>query len=138
MLHIGQTTDQTPHGGESFEAVGEDFRTLERGSEVINADVLDAWFDPSPGVIEVLHRFLPFLLRTSPPVDARGLVNAIAHARGIPSDCILPGGGSSDLIFACLPRLASRAKRALILDPTYGEYKHIFENVVKVETKLFA
>jgi histidinol-phosphate/aromatic aminotransferase/cobyric acid decarboxylase-like protein len=133
MRHIGQTT----HGGQSFEAIGEDFRTLERGSEVVNADVLDAWFDPSPRVIERLHEFLPFLLRTSPPVDACGLVNAIANARCIPADCILPGGGSSDLIFACLPRLASGAKSVLILDPTYGEYQHVFENVLKVETKLF-
>ncbi len=126
------------HGGQSFEAIGEDFRTLERASDVVTADVLDAWFDPSPRVIERLQRFLPFLLRTSPPVDARGLVNAIAHARGVPAECVLPGGGSSDLIFACLPRLGSHLKTALILDPTYGEYKHVFEDVLNIETKLFA
>jgi histidinol-phosphate/aromatic aminotransferase/cobyric acid decarboxylase-like protein len=125
------------HGGQSFEAIGEDFQTLECASEVVNADVLDAWFDPSPRVLQKLCQFLPLLLRTSPPVDARGLVNAIADARGIPADCILPGGGSSDLIFSCLPRLAKEVRSVLILDPTYGEYKHIFESVLKLETKLF-
>ena len=59
------------HGGKSFEAIGEDFGALEHAEEVVNADVLDAWFEPSPRVIEKLVRFLPFLLRTSPPVHAR-------------------------------------------------------------------
>jgi hypothetical protein len=81
------------HGGQSFEAIGEDFQTLDRAADVINADVLDAWFDPSPRVVERLREFLPFVLRTSPPVDARGLAEAVARARGIPAECILPGGG---------------------------------------------
>src|SRR5215469_12272124 len=92
------------HGGKSFEAIGEDLQTLERHTEIINADVLDAWFDPSPRVIERLNRFLPFLLRSSPPVHARGLVQAVARARGVAEECVLAGGGSSDLIFTCLPR----------------------------------
>jgi hypothetical protein len=71
---------------------------LERHEEVINADVLDAWFDPSPRVLERLREFLPFLVRTSPPVAARRL-GAIAQARGIPEESILTGSGSSDLIF---------------------------------------
>jgi len=112
MLHIGQTLAQTVHGGQSFEAIGEDFRTLERGCEVISADVLDAWFDPSPRVIERLQRFLPFLLRTSPPVDARGLVNAIACARGIRAECVLPGTCAPE--FAIEP--ANRVNTKLLLE----------------------
>src|ERR1035437_1415298 len=37
---------------------------------------------------------------------------------------ILPGAGSSSLIFACLPVLIDRGARVLVLDPMYGEYAH--------------
>jgi len=39
------------HGGAFFQAIGPGFESLERSQEIINADVLDAWFPPSPGVI---------------------------------------------------------------------------------------
>jgi histidinol-phosphate/aromatic aminotransferase/cobyric acid decarboxylase-like protein len=117
------------HGGKSFEAIGENFQDLDRTAHVINADVLDAWFDPSPRVLSKLQQYLPFLVRTSPPVYSSGLVAAIAHTRGIPADCILTGGGSSDLIFTCLPRLNS-IQKVMILDPMYGEYSHVIETVM--------
>jgi hypothetical protein len=97
--------DETFHGGKSFEAIGEDFRQLELADIVVNADVLDAWFDPSPSVVEKIRYFLPFLTRTSPPIYAGGMVSAIARSRGVAEDCILTGGGSSDLIFTCFPHL---------------------------------
>lgn len=125
------------HGGKSFEAIGEDFQNLSRADAIINADVLDAWFDPSPRVIEKLRSFLPFLIRTSPPVYAAGLKAALAHWGNVPPDCILTGGGSSDLIFTCLPRLCCKSARAIILDPMYGEYAHVLENVLDMETIRF-
>jgi hypothetical protein len=79
------------HGGKSFEAIGEDFQHLDRATQVINADVLDAWFDPFPCVLSKIRDYLPFLVRTSPPVYSSGLVTAIAHARGIPLGSILMG-----------------------------------------------
>jgi histidinol-phosphate aminotransferase len=125
------------HGGKFFEAIGVDFSALERSADVINADVLDAWFDPSPRVIEKLTRFLPFLARTSPPVRACGLTAAIARVRGVKQDHVLAGGGSSDLIFTCLPRLIEPRRKALILDPMYGEYRHVFETVMGLEVARF-
>jgi histidinol-phosphate/aromatic aminotransferase/cobyric acid decarboxylase-like protein len=125
------------HGGKSFEAIGEDFRHLDRAGQVINADVLDAWFDPSPRVLSTLQHHLPFVIRTSPPVYSRGLVAAIARARGIPSDCILTGAGSSDLIFTCLPRLQAQLRRIMILDPMYGEYRHVIETVLDAQVIRF-
>jgi histidinol-phosphate aminotransferase len=126
------------HGGKSFEAIGEDFQHLDRATQVINADVLDAWFDPSPCVLSKIRDYLPFLVRTSPPAYSGGLVTAIAHARGIPLDSILIGGGSSDLIFTCLPRLASPLQKVMILDPMYGEYRHLIDallsaNIIRFE-----
>ncbi|HEY3443857.1 MAG TPA: histidinol-phosphate transaminase [Paludibaculum sp.] len=115
------------HGGAFFEAIGVDLRHLERASEVISADVLDAWFDPSPRVVETLRQNLAFLLRTSPPNHAEGFVTEIAARRGVPEECILPGSGSSTLLFTCLPRLLKPGVRALALAPMYSEYEHIVE-----------
>jgi histidinol-phosphate/aromatic aminotransferase/cobyric acid decarboxylase-like protein len=118
------------HGGAFYQAIGEDFRNLERSRQVINADVLDAWFDPAPAVLAVLQERLPWILKTSPPTQASGMRHAIATARGLPPATILPGGGSSDLIFLALGRLLSRGNRVLILDPMYGEYSHVLERVI--------
>jgi len=118
------------HGGAFFDAIGPRFDRLHRVSEVINADVLDAWFPPAPGVLEAVAEHLPWLLRTSPPTGGEGLVEAIAAARGVPPTSILPGAGSSDLIFRALPRWLNRASRVLLLDPTYGEYAHVLEKVI--------
>ena len=118
------------HGGAFFKAIGEEFNTLERKEAVINADVLDAWFPPSPRVIAALKANLAWLLRTSPPTGCEGLVEHIARARGVKPMNILPGGGSSDLIFRAMPHWLSRTSHALILDPTYGEYAHVLEKVI--------
>lgn len=121
------------HGGRFFDAIGTDFHNLERADDVISADVLDAWFDPSPRVITRLREHLPFLSRTSPPAHADGLVRAISCVRGVPVANLCVGGGSSQLIFTCLPALLSEASRVLILDPMYGEYAHVLENVLHCE-----
>ena len=118
------------HGGEFFTAVGEEFDALERREEIINADVLDAWFPPSPKVTATLSEHLPWLLRTSPPTGCEGLVRVIAHTRGVPPECILPGAGSSDLIYRALRQWLQPGSRVLILDPTYGEYPHVLEGVI--------
>ncbi|MEO6917367.1 MAG: GNAT family N-acetyltransferase, partial [Chitinophagaceae bacterium] len=62
------------HGGSFFKAIGEDLQHLDRSNEIINADVLDAWFPPSPKVLEAFGENLSFLLKTSPPTHAEGLV----------------------------------------------------------------
>src|SRR5206468_2656531 len=59
----------------------------------------DDWFPPSPRVIAALQEHLPWLLRTSPPAACEGLVRTIARVRGVTPDSVLPGGGSSELIF---------------------------------------
>jgi len=65
---------QAYHGGAFFDAIGNDFSTLENSTKVISADVLDAWFDPSPKVIEKVRQYLSFALRTSPPTHCEGLI----------------------------------------------------------------
>src|SRR5215471_1988617 len=118
------------HGGAFFKAIGEGFESLERKDTIINADVLDAWFPPSPRVTTALNAHLEWLLRTSPPTGCEGLISHIAAARGVKPMNILPGGGSSDLIFRAMPHWLSRASNALLLDSTYGEYAHVLEQVI--------
>jgi histidinol-phosphate/aromatic aminotransferase/cobyric acid decarboxylase-like protein/GNAT superfamily N-acetyltransferase len=119
------------HGGSFFSAIGERFEDLGRRHTIINADVLDAWFPPSPKVWVALERHLPWLLRTSPPTGGEGLIATLARTRGLRTECILPGAGSSALIFLAFRHWLNRASRALILDPTYGEYAHVLERVVR-------
>lgn len=118
------------HGGAFFGAIGDRFDALERRHDIINADVLDAWFPPAPGVTATLTEHLPWLLRTSPPTDCAGLVATIAAARGVHPDNLLPGAGSSDLIFRAFRHWLTPDSRVLILDPTYGEYAHVLEKVI--------
>ena len=53
------------HGGAFFTAIGEEFDHLEARSGIVNADVLDAWFPPSPRVVEAIRRDLPWLLQSA-------------------------------------------------------------------------
>jgi histidinol-phosphate/aromatic aminotransferase/cobyric acid decarboxylase-like protein/GNAT superfamily N-acetyltransferase len=123
-------TEACRHGGDSFEAIGEDFNDLGRSTKIINADVLDAWFPPSPKAVAALQQHLPFLMRTSPPTGCGGFVRAIARARGLPLDCIVPAAGSSELIFLAFREWLKPDSRVLLLDPSYGEYGHVTEHVV--------
>ena len=118
------------HGGMFFKAVGEKFENLENSQTIINADVLDAWFPPSPRVLAAVREHLPWLLQTSPPTACEGLVETIAEVRGLVPENILPGSGSSDLIFRALCHWLKPSSHALILDPSYGEYAHVLERVI--------
>lgn len=119
------------HGGAFFTAIGDEFERLDRSASIINADVLDAWFPPSPRVLLALHDHLPWLLRTSPPTGCEGMIRTIARMRGVDARCVLPGAGSSSLIFLALREWLSRSSRVLLLDPTYGEYAHVLEKVIR-------
>jgi histidinol-phosphate/aromatic aminotransferase/cobyric acid decarboxylase-like protein len=119
------------HGGASFAAIGEDLTHLERARAVITADVLDAWFDPAPEVLELLREHLVFLLKSSPPSHAEGFVGEVAMRRGLPPGSVLPGAGSSSLLFACLPRLLEAGRPVMVLEPMYSEYEHIAGTLMK-------
>jgi histidinol-phosphate/aromatic aminotransferase/cobyric acid decarboxylase-like protein len=133
MQEEARVVGKTYHGGAFWDAIGADFAALDRRDDVISADVLDAWFNPSPKVVAKIAEFLPFALKTSPPTQCEGLIAAIAETRGVPRRHILVGGGSSDLMFAIFPHLLQRDDRVLILDPMYGEYAHILEHVIGLQ-----
>jgi histidinol-phosphate/aromatic aminotransferase/cobyric acid decarboxylase-like protein len=125
------------HGGAFFGAIGESLRSLERADEVISADVLDAWYDPSPRVISALAEHLPWLIKTSPPTHGDGLREVIAEQRGISAESVLLGAGTSSLMFLAFPQLIDAGDRVLVFDPSYGEYAHLVENVVGGELVRF-
>lgn len=125
------------HGGSFFKAIGEDLQSLQAAKTVINADVLDAHFPPSPQVVNAVGEHLSWLLQTSPPTHAEGLVQKIAAVRKIPTACILPGAGSSNLIFLALRSFLNKSSRVLIIDPCYGEYIHVLEKVIQCRVTRF-
>ena len=127
---IGIPADFSPdafHGGASHAQIGVSAAAPARAAQLVCADVLDAWFPPSPRVIHVLNQQPDWLARTSPPAVPTDLMEAIGAARGIPAAAIVVGAGLSDLIFRALPRLVSRGSRVLLVEPQYGEYRHVLE-----------
>ena len=125
------------HGGSFFKDIGEDLQTLTKAKEIINADVLDAWFPPSPKILQALQENLSWLIKTSPPTHAEGLIKIIAEVRGVNENTILPGAGSSDLIFLALRSLLNKTSKVLIIDPCYGEYIHVLEQVIQCNVTRF-
>ncbi|MDI9639399.1 hypothetical protein QPK87_19160 [Kamptonema cortianum] len=118
------------HGGSFFKAIGEDLRDLSVAPDVISADVLDAWYDPSPNVIHRIQEHLPWLIKTSPPTHGDGLRQTIAETRGVPIESIVLGSGTSSLLYLALPNLLASDDTLVILDPSYGEYAHIGQTVI--------
>ncbi len=118
------------HGGVSINAVGVRLDKLEGRKNVINADVLDAWFPPAPAVREILEKNLDWVIKTSPPTHSEGLREVIGEVRGVSAHCILPGAGSSNLIFLAFRKWLNQGSRVLIFDPTYGEYSYILEKII--------
>ena len=58
-------------------------------------------------------------MRTSPPNHAEGLVQTIAKTRGVEPENILPGGGSSPLIFLAFWQWLKTGSRVLLLGMAY-------------------
>jgi histidinol-phosphate/aromatic aminotransferase/cobyric acid decarboxylase-like protein len=119
------------HGGAVYETIGDEFDHLDRLGAIISADVLDAWFGPSPRVLAALSEHLPWMLHTSPPVLADGLARVIARTRGVGPENILAGAGSSRLIHLAFRHWLTSASRVLILDPMYGEYAYVLEQILR-------
>lgn len=125
------------HGGAFFDAIGDQFDDLSKRKQVISADVLDAWFPPAPAAQQGFRQHLAWIMRTSPPTRADGLAQVISKYRGVEAGCILTGGGSSALIFLAFRHWLSPSSRVLILDPTYGEYAHVLDEIVQCEVERF-
>jgi histidinol-phosphate/aromatic aminotransferase/cobyric acid decarboxylase-like protein len=58
------------------------------------------------------------------------LIRCISRVRGVPSGCLVPAAGSSELIFLALRDWLTPKSRVLLVDPSYGEYMHVAERVI--------
>ncbi len=125
------------HGGAFFEGIGVEFNNLDEKDNIISADVLDAWFPPAPKIQEEIQSYLPWIIKTSPPTNSEGFIKTISEHRTLNRESILQGAGSSDLIFRIFNQWLSRSSKVLILDPTYGEYSHILNKVIKCKVEKF-
>ena len=123
------------HGGAFFEGIGVDFNSLDEKDNIISADVLDAWFPPAPKIQEVIQSYLPWIIKTSPPTNSEGYIKTISEHRTLNRESILPGAGSSDLIFRIFNQWLRPSSKVLILDPTYGEYSHILNKIIKCKVE---
>jgi histidinol-phosphate/aromatic aminotransferase/cobyric acid decarboxylase-like protein/ribosomal protein S18 acetylase RimI-like enzyme len=112
------------HGGRSMTLAG----SSSRCDDVIQADVLDAWYPPSPAASSAAADAR--LFGRSPPHDAAELVDAISKRRGIPRRRIVLGNGSSDLIYRCFLEWLDADSRVYLPRPTYSEYVHILRRVI--------
>ncbi|MFI5842485.1 aminotransferase class I/II-fold pyridoxal phosphate-dependent enzyme [Catenuloplanes sp. NPDC051500] len=137
-LPLVREQDGCEHGGASFTAIGTDLSALDRRGAVVAADVLDAWFDPAPGVLDALTADAAWLARTSPPVASDGVRQAIAADRGVRAETVSLGAGSSDLIFRAFREWLRPASRVLLIEPSYGEYEHVAAQVAGARVDRFA
>ena len=127
--------DSCFHGGAFFEGIGVEFNNLDEKDNIISADVLDAWFPPAPKIQEVIQSYLPWIIKTSPPTNSEGYIKTISEQRRLNRESILPGAGSSDLIFRIFNQWLRPSSKVLILDPTYGEYSHILNKIIKCKVE---
>jgi histidinol-phosphate/aromatic aminotransferase/cobyric acid decarboxylase-like protein len=119
----------TFHGGASHEVLNSR-SSVDQRRAIISADVLDAWFPPAPGVRDVLTTDVDYLTATSPPTEAGELRQAIAGTIDVDPGALAMGAGLSDLIFRSLPRWVAAEGRALLVEPQYGEYRHVIDHLV--------
>lgn len=124
------------HGGAFWDAVGPGFENIAGMGETVNADVLDAWFAPSPAVVRRLGEIQGWAARTSPPTHAEGLRRAIAVARGLEDDYVLAGPGSSALIYLAFRKWLHPGARVVVPEPSYGEYAHLAEKAGAVVVRV--
>lgn len=125
------TTQNCFHGGAFWNRLDSQFRHSDGFHDVINADVLDAWFPPSPEVTNALSQFSLWSNQTSPPTYSEGLVKSIADHYRISENEIIVGAGSSALWFLYASQMLNSRSRALLIEPSYGEYAHVCQQVVR-------
>lgn len=106
-----------PHGGNIYHYA--------RKFGIPEADFLDFSasinpLGPSPMAVKALREAVPSLVNYPDPASGT-LVSAISGRFGIPADAILPGNGSTELIYL-LPR-ALKPARALLPVPSFSDYE---------------
>jgi histidinol-phosphate/aromatic aminotransferase/cobyric acid decarboxylase-like protein/GNAT superfamily N-acetyltransferase len=98
--------------------------SIETNKTIIRADVLDAWYDPSPQVMQALDNIKGKVLRRTPG-EPDALRDIISKTRNISKSSIIIGPGSSAFMYTVFPLWFKKGDRVLIVTPTYAEYSHL-------------
>ena len=126
------------HGGNIYDLAE---RLSCDASEIIDMSSNVNPFGPPPGLVDYLKDHI-LKINALPEVDARNTSAAFAHRYGIDPDRVLAGNGTTQFIYS-IPQVL-RAKRVLIVGPTYADYADgcrmhgvPFEYYISEESKKF-
>jgi len=92
---------------------------------VIKLNTNENPYPPSPRVLEALARAADESIRRYPDPEARALRERAAEIYGVPSDHILAGNGSDELIALILRATVDPGERVAFPVPTYSLYETI-------------
>jgi len=81
---------------------------------------------PPPGVLEAAQEALEESIHY-PEIWADSLRLVLAEHHGLPEACLLPGAGSTELLYL-FPQVF-RPRRALLLEPAFSEYRRALQQV---------
>ena len=79
-------------------------------------------FPPSPDVIESINKKCVSRLNLYSDPDCNDLINAIGEIINCPSDCIMPGNGSDEILAFAFQAFCDSANQPVFADLTYGFY----------------
>ena len=92
-------------------------------AQVIKLNTNENPYPPSPKALKVLQELPGELLRRYPDPMANAFRRAASQVFGIPSDWILVGNGSDDLLTMILRACTERGRRVVYSMPTYVLYR---------------
>lgn len=113
------------HGGKFWQLIGARDAKLER---IINADVNNAFYEPSPIVLGVIQSQLSEL-RHLPDSNCKQLKKDLASFHRIDETKIEVGAGSSDLLQTIITGFVGKGDHVILLSPTYSEYERCARSV---------
>ncbi len=106
-----------PHGGIDYA----ELRAMGLNpDEILDFSVCSNPFMPPPGVSKILENIV---INRYPDSGAAELRQLLSEKLGVPSDSILAGSGSIELIRLIALTYFSRGDAVLIIEPTFGEYE---------------
>ncbi|MBD2330150.1 histidinol-phosphate transaminase [Alkalinema sp. FACHB-956] len=98
------------------------------GTRIIKLNTNENPYPPSPQAMEVLHQLDGEWLRRYPDPFAREFCQAVSDALGVPSDWIIVGNGSDDVLNILVRACAEGHDRKVVYPmPTYVLYRTLSE-----------
>lgn len=93
------------------------------GTQIIKLNTNENPYPPSPKAMEVLRDLDSEWLRRYPDPFAREFCNAVSEVLGVPSDWVIVGNGSDDILNLLVRACAGGSDRCVYPSPTYVLYR---------------